>query len=201
MKKNIIQRCLQSKSFDEETIQGLCDIFSDCGITNLPSPSNIQIMILAAAKRVFIQKPFFVLKNIKMGLGEFWKVVTITEIDTVWSLEAPTPTNVLKNIDFSGMKTRSDEIVTSYLQCHINSSSLDNIELLLQFSTGCTTIGHNEEIKIEFVNQDSRYLNIASKTCFKILYITRQIDSFNLFKTICDQTLQNPEYWMITKMP
>ena len=63
--------------------------------------------------------------------------------------------------------------------------------------TGCTTIDHNENIKIEFVNHDSRHLNIASKTCFKILYILRQIDSFDLFKTICDQTLQNPEYGVL----
>ena len=119
--KNIIQQCLQRRSFDDEIVQGLCDIFSDCGMTNLPSPSNIQVMILDAGKKVFIQKPFFVLKNIKIGLGEFWKVVTLTEIDTIWNLEAPTPTNVLKNIDFSGVKTRCDEIVTSYLQRYIIS--------------------------------------------------------------------------------
>ena len=188
---------MQSESFDEEIVQGLCDIFSDCGITNLPSPSNIQVMILDAAKSVFIQKPFFVLKNIKIALGEFWKVVTITDIDTIWNLEAPTLTNLLKNIDFSGMKTHSDKIVTSYLQRYINWSSLDNIELLLQFATGCTIIDHNEKIKIEFVSQNSRHLNIASKTSFKILYIPRQIDSFNLFKTIYDQNLQNPKYWRL----
>ena len=104
-------------------------------------------MILNAGKKVFIQKPFFVSKNIKIGFGQFWKVVTLTEIDTMWNLEAQTPTNVLKNIDFSGVKT-------SYLQRSINSSSLDNIELLLQFATGCATIDHNEKIKIKFVNQD-----------------------------------------------
>ena len=109
-------------------------------------------MILYAGRKVFIQKSFFVLKIIKIGLGEFWKVVTLTEIDTIWNLEAPTPTNVLKNINFSRVKTRSDEFVTSYLQCYMNSSSLDNIELLLQFATGCTTIDHNEKIEIEFVN-------------------------------------------------
>ena len=78
-------------------------------------------MILYAGRKVFIQKSFFVLKIIKIGLGEFWKVVTLTEIDTIWNLEAPTPTNVLKNIDFSGVKTRCDEIVTSYLQRYIIS--------------------------------------------------------------------------------
>ena len=72
-------------------MQGLCDIFSDCGITNLPSPSNIHVMILDAGKKVFIQKPFFVSKNIKIGFGEFWKVVTLTEIDSIWNLEAQHP--------------------------------------------------------------------------------------------------------------
>ena len=188
--KNVIQQCLQRRSVDDEIVQGLCDTFSDCGITNLPSPSNIQVMISGAGKKVFIRKPFFVLKNIKIGLGEFWKV-TLKEIDTIWNLEVPTPTNVLKTIVFSGVKTRSDEIVTSHFQRYINSSSLDNIELSLQFATGCTTINRSEKIKIEFVNQDSRHLNIASKTCFKISYIPRRIDSFNLFEAICDQTLQN----------
>ena len=53
LEMNIIQRCLQRKSFDDEIAQGLCDIFSDCGITNLLSPSNIQVMILDAGKKVF----------------------------------------------------------------------------------------------------------------------------------------------------
>ena len=80
--KNVIQQCLQRRSVDDEIVQGLCDTFSDCGITNLPSPSNIQVMISGAGKKVFIRKPFFVLKNIKIGLGEFWKV-TLKEIDTI----------------------------------------------------------------------------------------------------------------------
>ena len=48
-------------------------------------------MILYAGRKVFIQKSFFVLKNIKIGLGEFWKVVTLTEIDSIWNLEAQHP--------------------------------------------------------------------------------------------------------------
>ena len=73
---------MQRRSVDDEIVQVLCDTFSDCGITNLPSPSNIQVMISDAGKKVFIRKPFFVLKNIKIGLGEFWKV-TLKEIDTI----------------------------------------------------------------------------------------------------------------------
>ena len=95
---------MQKKSFDDKIVQDLCDIFSDFGLTNLPSPSTIQGMILDTGKKVFIQKPFLCIKE----HGQFWKAVTDTEI---WNLEAPTPISVLKNIDFSGMKTRSDGVV------------------------------------------------------------------------------------------
>ena len=81
--KNITQQCLQRKNFDDGIVQGLCDIFSDCGITNLPSPSNNQVMILNAGKKAFIQIPFFVLNNIKTGLGQFWKVFILAKIDTI----------------------------------------------------------------------------------------------------------------------
>ena len=113
-------------------------------------------------------------------------------------MTAPTPLNILSNLNFTGFKSRAEERVASYLQRYINSSFLYNLELLLQFSTGCTTVDHNEKIKVEYVNQDSStYLNNASKTCFKILCIPRQIDSFNLFKTIYDGSLQNPDPWRL----
>ena len=96
------------KSFDDEIVHGLCDIFSKCGITNLPSSSNIQVMILDAGKKVIIHEPFFRLKNIKIRLGEFRNILTVTEIDVMWKLEAPTTTNVLKNIHFSGRNTCPD---------------------------------------------------------------------------------------------
>ena len=62
-------------------VQDLCDVFSDCGVSKLPTVHNIQQVMLEAAKKVFIQKPYFTLKSIQMGLGEFWKRVTLSQID------------------------------------------------------------------------------------------------------------------------
>ena len=84
-------------------------------------------------------------------------------------MAVPTPHNILSNMDFTGFKSRAEERLAFYLQRYINSSSPWNLELLLQFYTGCTTVDHNEEIKVEYVKQDSSYLNISSNTCFKIL--------------------------------
>ena len=93
--KNIIQWCLGNTVFDYEMDdEDLCDICSDCGIADLPSLNNIEGMILDAGKKVFIQKAFFILKKIKIGLVEFWRVGVGKEIDALWSLEAPTSTIV-----------------------------------------------------------------------------------------------------------
>ena len=68
-------------------------------------------MILDAGKKLIIHEPFFRLKNFKIRLGEFWNILTVTEIDAIY----------------------------------IYISSLDNIEVLLQFAKGCTTIDYNEK--------------------------------------------------------
>ena len=74
--KALILRCLESDSLTEGMVQDLCDIFSNCGVAKLPTVYNIQQVILKAAKKVFIQKPYFTLKSIQTGLGEFSKPVT-----------------------------------------------------------------------------------------------------------------------------
>ena len=144
--KALILRCLESDSLNEGMVQDLCDIFSDCGVAKLPTFYNIQQVILEAAEKVFIQKPYFPLKSIQTGLGEFWKPVTLSQIDYLWNMTAPTLLNISSNMDFTRFKSRAEERVASYLQRYINSSSPYNLELLLQLCTGCTTADHNENI-------------------------------------------------------
>ena len=153
--KALILHCLESDLLTEGMVQDLCDIFIDCGVAKLPTVYNIQQVILEAVKKLFIQNPYFTSKSIQTGLGEFWKPVTLSQIDYLWNMTAPTPLNILSNMDFTGFKSRAEERVASYLQRHINSSSPSNLELLLQFCTGFTTVDHNEKIKVEYVNQDS----------------------------------------------
>ena len=129
--KALILRCLESDSLTEGMVQDLCDIFSDCDVAKLPTIYNIQQVILEAAKKVFIQKPYCTLKSIQRGLGEFWKPVTLSQIDYLWNMTAPTPLNILSNMDFTGFKSRAEERVASYLQHYINCSSPHNLELLL----------------------------------------------------------------------
>ena len=63
-------RCLESDSLTEGMVQDLCDIFSDCGVAKLPTVYNTQQVLLEAAKKVFIQKPYFTLKSIQTEFGD-----------------------------------------------------------------------------------------------------------------------------------
>ena len=140
-------RWLEGDSLTECMVQDLRDVLSDCGVAKLPTVHNIQQVMLEVAKKVFIQKPYFTLKSLQAGLGEFWKPITLSQIDYLWNMTAPTPLKILSNMDFIGFKSRAEERVASYLQRYINSSSPYNLELLLQFCTGSTTVDHNEKIK------------------------------------------------------
>ena len=140
-------RWLEGDSLTECMVQDLRDVLSDCGVAKLPTVHNIQQVMLEVAKKVFIQKPYFTLKSLQAGLGEFWKPITLSQIDYLWNMTAPTPLKILSNMDFIGFKSRAEERVASYLQRYINSSSPYNLELLLQFCTGSTTVDNNEKIK------------------------------------------------------
>ena len=71
-------------------VQDLCNIFSDCGVAKLPTVYNIQQIILAAAKKVIIQKACFTLKSNQTELGEFLKPVTLSEIEYLSSFLSAT---------------------------------------------------------------------------------------------------------------
>ena len=50
----LILCCLEINLLTKGMVQDLCDIFSDCGVSKLPTVYNIQQVILEAAKKVFI---------------------------------------------------------------------------------------------------------------------------------------------------
>ena len=134
--KVLLLRCLESDTLIEGTMQHLRDIFSDYGAAKLPAVHNIQQVILEAAKKVFIQKAYFTLKSIQKELGEFRKPVTLSQTDYLWSMTAPTPLNILSDMNFTGFKSCTEGRVPSYLQRYNNALSPYNLEFLLQFCTG-----------------------------------------------------------------
>ena len=175
--------------------QLIWDILIDCDVKAIPNASNINTLVLEAAKTVFVRKPFFLLEKIKIGLGSFWTGICSAEIDSLYESFHVDNETVFNYFDFNTAITPTEERVSSYLQRWLRNATTNLLSLLLEFSTGSAIMSQGEVIKLIYVNRDPRHLKIGSKACFRILYLPRQYDSFSQFKKIVDEILQNPASW------
>ena len=173
----------------------LWDILLDCGLNSSPNVSNFTTLLKEAAKNVFIKKTFFIRKKIQLGLGAYWGGIKIEEIDALWDTYKPSNKNKMNCFEFDFDTTPGEDEVLSYFKRYLRNSTEEFLTLLLQFCTGNSTVDVCEKIKISFKHQDSRNQFIASKTCFKILYLPKTVNSFSSFKRILEETLKNQAYW------
>ena len=56
-------------------------MFTDCNINQIPTVTNIEEIILTAAKYVFVQRSLSVILKIRIGMNSFWNGFTETAID------------------------------------------------------------------------------------------------------------------------
>ena len=174
--------------------QAIWDAFMDCGLYAVPSASNINNLVMQAAKKVFIEKPFYILEKMKTGLGNFWEGTSPEEIDCLYETFCVDSTNIFTCFDFS-TDSPIEERLCSYLQRWMRNASKESLSLLLEYCSGSPLVDTAQLIKIVYVNRDPRHLAIGSKACFKILYLPKQFDTFNQFKTIMDDVLYSRENW------
>ena len=153
------------------------------------------MVIIEAARKVFIEKPYFTVTKIRKGLGTFWSNISAEDIHHLWELYKPTTKNVLEYICFNAIVMPTEEKVSSYLRRYLSGATKETLALLLQFATGSSCIEDGCSIKVKFVNQDGHNLTITSQACFKLLYLPKQFNCFKQFKTVCDSLLQNPTFW------
>ena len=66
----ILEKFKRGEQVDDEEKSALVGVFADCGVTRLPTRDNINVL-LEAARKVFIEKPYFAVIKIRKGLGTF----------------------------------------------------------------------------------------------------------------------------------
>ena len=164
----------------------------------MPSQNNIQELVCEAARKVFVQKPYFTVITLRKRLGTFWENLCSQDIDHLWERYKPTNKNILEYIDFDDMILPVEEQITAYLKRYLSAASSDTLALFLQFTTGSFCIEDGSRIRIKFINQDGRNLTVTSKACFKILYIPKQFSSFKQFKSVFDSILFNAAFWSMS---
>ena len=115
----------------------------------------------------------------------------------MWDTYKPNNENIMNCFEFDFDTTPGEDEVLSYFKRYLRNSTEEFTTFLLQFCTGSSTVDlfQASKIKINFKHQNLRNQFIASKACFKILYLPKTVKSFSSFKRILEETLKNQAYW------
>ena len=196
--KDVIEKLSRGENIGEEDKGSLFEVFADSGVLKMPSQNNIQELVCDAARKVYVQKPYFTVITLRKGLGTFWENLCSQDIDHLWERYKPTNKNILEYIDFDDIILPVEEKITAYLNRYLSVASSDTLVLFLQFTTWSLCTEDGSRIRIKFINQDGRNLTVTSKACCKILYIPKQLSSFKQFKSVFDPILFNVAFWSMS---
>ena len=123
----LFRRFIAQEEMSKVEINVVWDLLSDCTCTSIPSYKNIYDLTLQVAKHVFIEKPCFILMNIKLGLGNFWENISTATIDTLSNIYTPNVDNVLSYLLIES-STPMEERTELYMQRYICSLSSDQTQ-------------------------------------------------------------------------
>jgi len=176
--------------------QALVDVLYSYNIYQKPTKDNVIDLVLRASHTALIKRPYLQFIQISNGMGSFWKRIDASMIDSLYSLCTPTADSLIKQL-LVDETCPQDATITTYLHRYIRSCSKNDLQLLVRFITGSTTLLPNATIKVEFVDQSPKYLHPLSQTCFKILILPRQFRSFTQFSQVIPTHLSSEEHWSV----
>ena len=126
----LFRRFIAQKEMSKAEISVVWDLLSDCSCTAIPSYKNINDLTLQAAKHVFIERPCFILMNIKLNLGDFWENISTATINVLWNIYTPNVDNVLSYLLIES-STPMEERTELYMQRYISSLSSDQLSIFV----------------------------------------------------------------------
>ena len=176
-------------------IQPLVDILCEYKIPTNPTKENINQLLLKAAKSALIRLPSSSFQCLVEGMGLFWKNNS-SHICSVYSMMVPTSCAIINCIQ-AIENTSHEQHLTTWLHRHIRNLTKSELNSFLRFVTGSSSFDPNMVIKVEYINQPQGHLRPCCKTCFKILYLPRQYESFTqLRENLCFYT-NNSANWSL----
>ena len=155
--------------------QPIQDMLSDSHIFALPTPSNMDELILKAGKITLIRNPYHGMQSIVKGMGPFWKKLNSEHIDAMYANLCPTAENVISNLRTLEKSQHEGKIVI-WLIRFLRSCSQSQLKKFLRLVTGAEVLMPTSNIQVQFVDNPGSldHIRPQSETCFKILNLPRQ---------------------------
>ena len=180
--------------------QVFIDIFSEARVYDQPTRENIYQLCIKAARISLIKFPSYSMNEIVTGMGTFWHNVTAKMMGSIRAMTNATPARIMNALNIVE-NTQADQKVTTWLHRFIRSAEKDTLHQLIRFITGSSNLIPDDIIKVEYIDQHKEYVRPIAETCFKILRLPRQYESFShLYENIL-YYLSNEDLWVVSDAP
>ena len=190
--RDIIQKAFLGT--DPFPTEDLIDIFCEYGTSALPSRANIKQIFSQVANTELITKQFVCIMKLKEGMGTFWNDISAEEIKAVYSCCSPTFSNV-SNILYFEQFSPQDEKVSRWLMRYLKNQGRKILCRFMRFCTGCELVRPEKRIKVKMEIMSDLAMRPKSKTCFSVLTLPKNHQTYARFSENMDFYMNNPHVW------
>ena len=173
--------------------QRIIDLLTEYGVFAVPTLDNLQSLIIKAATIAIIRQPCFPMQTIIESMGNFWKHVSIECVDALYKSCEVDPEKFIAVLDIEE-KCSSDQKITTWFHRYIRNLRKSQLSLLLRFITGSECLSPSVIIKLIYAN-GQKYPTV--KTCFKIITLPRQYNSYFELRDNLNKVIERPENWSV----
>lgn len=170
------------------------DILDEYQERTRPTSTNLKATLVKIGKAEFVTKLFLPLLKIREGMGKFWDSVTKEEVDSVYELCTPSPTRVIKLLHIVPVNPQEAK-VERWLRRYLKEADSVTLGLFLRFSTGNDMVLPGRQIKVRFENMAFLAMRPTARTCFQVLTLLRNYQTYHRLRENLDFFIKNPALW------
>ena len=175
----------------------LSEILGSYGCRSSPNCQNIKVLMVQAAKYMFLVKPAAAINQLNMGVPDlhrsFWSTMEVGKLFKLYKCMSVSKAKVLSLLEESQMDTPSKEEVWVYLRRFIGNMTNDELRTFLRFVTGSFVVSVSS-IAISFNNLDGLARRPIAHTCTGTLELSTMYNTFLEFQSEFRTVLADPYF-------
>ena len=196
---NILRAAIRHNGvkFPDDTLSELLQILGSYGCRSSPNPQNIRVLMVQAAKYMFLVRPAAAVNQLNTGIPDlhrsFWGKIEVGHLFKVYKCMSVSTAKVLSLLQEPQMDIPSKEEVWLYLQRFIGNMTNDELRTLLRFVTGSFVISVSA-IAVSFNNLDGLARRPIAHTCTGTLELSTTYNTFLEFESEFRAVLAEPYF-------
>lgn len=192
-----VRLALNKSEFSQDLSNALVGVLSRFGCRQLPSPANLNSLLVQLARHEMLTIPLRVLHYMHSGVPSthhsFWGTFSISDLFDLYKLVDMTPSQVIQSISVPDDMNAAQDRVFNYLLCFVgNLKDREDLRKFLRFVTG-SSVNIGKTITVSFNNAVGISRRPVAHTCsceieLPVSYST-SLEFSNEFKIILSSDL------------